>query len=89
MITLAMALALQAGAHELVVRFPGNSMGYNRTFRSRAACDRARQAIIDEHNQRVARQHRDARAQGGIFILARRPTRSASRSAEPLKALGL
>ena len=55
MITLMLAAALaQGGQFELVVRFPGRSMGYQRIYSTAAACSRTRNVILSDHKERMA-----------------------------------
>lgn len=56
MIVLLAMLTAQAHLYELVVRFPGNSMGYNRVYRSADACYRAREVVLTDYRERIAKQ---------------------------------
>ena len=56
MIGLLAILAAQAHSYELVVRFPGNSVGYNRIYRNAPACHRAREVILADYRERIAEQ---------------------------------
>lgn len=58
MIYLLALLATQAQRYELVVRFPGNEMGYNHVYRNKDACDAAREIVVNDYRNRVADQVR-------------------------------
>ena len=68
MITFLLAVAAQSDQFELVVRFPGNNMGYQRVYRSALACNKARNVILVDHKERVAEQDRAVRARGGVLV---------------------
>lgn len=46
------------GQYELVVRFPGNGVGYNRVFQGSDKCQAAREAIDSEYVERIARMRK-------------------------------
>ena len=69
------AMALQAGQFELVVRFPGNGMGYNHVYRNLAACSRARAAIIAGYQEQQREEADRIRDSGnGVLVPGPLPT---------------
>ena len=74
MITLLLAAAAaQVTQFELVVRFPGNNMGYQRVYRSVVTCNKARSVILADHKQRMAERDQELRSQGGMLVFGPPP----------------